>query len=434
MKKLIFNLLGYNTLEARKVLHQSKLFDYNDYKLWKDKKIWKIYEYHMSRNSFYKSICINKVSNWEDIPIITKKDFQTNLKSILSNGFNTNNTYIANTSGSSGEPFWYAKDKPCHAIAWEYISQKYSELSEQKTYVEARFFGSVRKGINLKIKNKLKDFILNRVCFDVFDQSIPYLNKIKQTFEKIPFTFAYGYTNSISLFAEYLKENTNKSLKDICPSLKFVLLTAEMCTQEMREELERVMGVPVYREYGSSETSIIAIEDKSYNWNIATERLYLEIVNEYGTPVPYGQRGRILLTDLNNLAMPFIRYDIGDIGSICQINEPPFFILKSLDGRTSDTIYMPGNKRLPGLAFYYITRSLIEDGKSIDKFIIIQKDINQFVLEYIADQELESSLKSDIIEESERYLNYRAKFTFKRVNVIQKHESGKTQHFFSEIN
>ena len=43
---------------------------------------------------------------------------------------------------------------------------------------------------------------------------------------------------------------------------------------------------------------------------------YVEIVDEDGTPLPLGQKGRIAITCLTKLAYPLIRYDIGDQGRL----------------------------------------------------------------------------------------------------------------------
>ena len=208
---------------------------------------------------------------------------------------------------------------------------------------------------------------------------------------------------------------------------------AEMCSEDQRNHMIKIFDLPVYREYGSSETSIIAIEDQEFQWNISTNRLHIEIVDENSIPVQSGQKGRILITDLYNRAMPLIRYEIGDVGSIEKLDKSPFMRLKTLDGRLSDVIHLPNGRKLPGLTFYYISRSLIENGTNIKRFIITQKKINEFVFDYVSDQELSQEIKQKIMLESKKYLNSDLDYTFNRVDTIPDKPSGKIQHFFSEV-
>ena len=109
--KHLMKLYGYDLDKASKELLYFK-------SLTREKKLknqlqkrWSIVDYHSKNNSFYKRIlCGIKPKNWSDLPIMEKKDFQIEFENLLSNAFNKNNVYIANTSGSTGQPFFYAKD------------------------------------------------------------------------------------------------------------------------------------------------------------------------------------------------------------------------------------------------------------------------------------------------------------------------------------
>ena len=71
-----------------------------------------IVSYHLEHNPFYKSFgnSINK-GDWNSIPVMTKRHLQQPLEQRLSKGFTPKNVYLNKTSGSSGHPFIFAKDK-----------------------------------------------------------------------------------------------------------------------------------------------------------------------------------------------------------------------------------------------------------------------------------------------------------------------------------
>ena len=429
----IWKLLGYDVGKYLKELNKLQFLKLDSFTKEQIIKRNNIFQHHYNNNSFYRTM-VGEIDdgNWSKLPIMTKRHLQQ-LTSI-NNNYRSRHNYIANTSGSSGEPFWFFKDKECHALSWAYIIKKYAELGADHSALEARFFGSVSKNVKLLIKENIKDIFLKRYRFDVFDQSDTNMEFISNSFRRKPFTYIYGYTNSILAFGMFFKENNHVSLKHVCPSLKFVLVTAEVCSNKMSNELETIFGVPVYREYGSSETSIIAIENKHKKWEIASERIYVEIVDEKKIPLPEGEIGNILVTDLFNKAMPFIRYDIGDRGSLLSMEKFPYVRIQSLHGRESDTILLPSGNTVPGLAFYYISRSILENESNIQRFIIIQQSLEQFEFQYIATQNISQEIQKQIISASSDYLENGLKYNFNRVDTIARYQSGKIKHFVSDLN
>jgi phenylacetate-CoA ligase len=110
------------------------------------------FRFHLENNLFYQSFLkLNrkkKIENWNDIPVITKKDFQINIDDIITKGLSKSKLHVHNTSGSTGTPFYFAKDKFCHAMNWaeiDYHLLKHSiNIGESK---QVRFYGIPLSGI-----------------------------------------------------------------------------------------------------------------------------------------------------------------------------------------------------------------------------------------------------------------------------------------------
>ncbi len=68
-------------------------------------------------------------------------------------------------------------------------------------------------------------------------------------------------------------------------------------------------------------------------------------------PVSPGKRGRIIVTDLQNYAMPMIRYNIGDIGAM-ELRKEKFPCLSSIEGRKLDLIYDTKGEIIPSQVSY----------------------------------------------------------------------------------
>lgn len=392
-----------------------------------------IINYHLQHNSFYQLFAENiTASNWDSIPIMTKRNLQQPLQQRLSKGFTAKNTYINKTSGSSGDPFVFAKDKLCHAMTWAVIQDRFNWFDLNfNTSKQARFYGIPldKKGY---YKERFKDTLSKRKRFSVFNLSDAAFKKHLKVFETTAFGYINGYTSAIVQFAKFLK-NENVKLNSICPTLKACVVTSEMLFADDKELMEYQFGVPVINEYGASELDLIAFQNLQNEWQINSETLFVEILDEHDNPLENGKEGRIVITSLYNKAHPFIRYDIGDIGVISEKSSLKKPILKKLTGRTNDIAVLPSGKKAAGLTFYYITKSIVEDDGKVKEFIIEQHTTALFKIKYVGSELLSEDQKKLIKKEMENYLESGLDITFEKQDSLDRGKSGKLKQFTSFV-
>ena len=218
-----------------------------------------IVEFHLQNNQSYQDLIGgNSLKNWNELPIMTKKDFQKPLDQRLSKGFTTKNVYVNKTSGSSGDPFVFAKDNYCHALTWANIITRFGWFEiDFNSSLQARFYGIPLDYIGNK-KERIKDLLSHRYRFPIFDLSDAVLETVLKKFQKKEFDYINGYTSSVVLFAKFLQQK-NIILKSVCPSLKCCIVTSEMLFENDKILMEQFFGVPVINEYGASELDLIAI-------------------------------------------------------------------------------------------------------------------------------------------------------------------------------
>ena len=149
--------------------------------------------------------------------------------------------------------------------------------------------------------------------------------------------------------------------------------------------------------------------------------------------LPYGEEGRVVITSLYNKAHPMIRYDIGDIGCLSTKSTLKKPILEKLIGRTNDIARLPDGKVVPGLTFYYVTKTIIEDNGNIKEFVIIQTKIDEFKIEYVSLNELSSEQKSKILAAVGTYVGKDLKIVFERKDILKRSGSGKLKQFTSQL-
>lgn len=426
---------GYPIKKAKDYLKTIQDKNEEEHALYIDAKKQEIVSFHLKHNSFYQTLAKGaNPKNWNSIPIMTKRDLQQPLQTRLSDGYSLKNIHVNKTSGSSGTPFVFAKDKFCHALTWAGFIDKYSWFGiDLNTSKQARFYGISSKRNKIEYyRERIKDFLSNRYRFPVFDLSDSQFQKNILKFKSTKFQYINGYTSAIVQFAKFL-ERENIILKNECPSLISCIVTAEILFEKDRILLEKQLGVPIINEYGSAELGLIALNNTKNQWAINNDDLFIEILDKNNQALPHGKDGRIVITSLYNKAHPFIRYDIGDIGSLSKDSTLRVPTLESLIGRSDDIVLLPSGKKATGLTFYYVTKTVVDSIGSIKEFVIEQLELDSFKICYVSSNPLSQKDKAKIKEEIYYYLEPNLKVFFEKKKYLDRSNRGKLKQFKSYL-
>jgi len=426
-------LKGFPIKEAKKTLRLIESYDEKAYANFLSKQLRNIVQFHLENTPFYQDLCGGiDTNNWHELPVLTKTNLQQPLKDRLSNKYTEKTVHQHKTSGSSGTPFSFAKDNFAHAMTWATFMQRYAWYDiDLNTSKQARFYGIPldKKGY---YKERLKDWLGNRFRFSVFDLSDAALETVLNKFKHTKFIYINGYTSSIVQFAKFL-ERKNIILKEICPTLNVCIVTSEMLFEADKELLERQFNIPIVNEYGAAELGLIAFQNKDNQWLVNSNHLYVEILDENNQPLPYGNTGKVVITDLFNRAHPFIRYELGDIGSLSTASTLQQPILEQLTGRTSDIIKLPSGKTSAGLTFYYVTKTVMDTKANVKEFVIEQTKLDSFLISYVAKNSLTNEQKQAVQNAVDKYLEPKLKLVFEQKEVLQRQNSGKLKQFISSL-
>ena len=122
--------------------------------------------------------------------------------------------------------------------------------------------------------------------------------------------------------------------------IKRIFTTGEKLYSSQRKALEQKFNAKVSTYYGCNEINSIAFECEKGSLHVNDEHVIVEAVDDSGNQV-WDIPGRILVTDLDNYAMPFIRYEVGDIGVIsskhCNCGRKST-VISEVEGRSQDKI------------------------------------------------------------------------------------------------
>jgi phenylacetate-CoA ligase len=238
----------------------------------------------------------------------------------------------------------------------------------------------------------------------------------------------YGYPDAMSHFARFLLDEHLPA-----PQVRSVICTAEKLTDRNRELLESVFGGEVFNLYCTREHGCIGFEcarHKGFHVDIGS--LWLEIVKK-GVSVPRGESGEIVITDFNNMAMPFIRNRIGDYGRLaasacdCGCALP---LLQQLEGRVTDTLYRADGSKIDG----GLLTDVFIDTPEIKAMQIIQTHIDRVVLNLIISDQYSEENERKALAELQPMLGSGMRIEVKKVDEIPRNPiSGKYQEVICRV-
>jgi phenylacetate-CoA ligase len=167
---------------------------------------------------------------------------------------------------------------------------------------------------------------------------------------------------------------------------------------QLRQRVRRLFGARVSDTYSCEELGPIAFEcaHSEGHYHVALSNVIVEVVDGNGRHCAPGQPGCVLLTGLNNLATPFIRYDIGDIAALspacpCGWAGPT---LTHLHGREVSLLKLPNGERIYFLL--YATEWL--PIAPILEYRLTQDRIDHLRVELVAAERLSDTQRSAIVE------------------------------------
>lgn len=127
--------------------------------------------------------------------------------------------------------------------------------------------------------------------------------------------------------------------------LRHIGTSAERLPEVTRQKVQAAWGIKIYDTYGATEYAPIATECHEGHLHLLEDRAVIEVVDERGRLVPAGEPGaRLLLTVLDRVTQPLIRYEISDglreRPGQCPCGRP-FRMLERVEGRAEEVLAFP---------------------------------------------------------------------------------------------
>ena len=215
------------------------------------------------------------------------------------------------TSGSTGTPFAFLKDVEMTSWMDGTMWALYAWHGIRPGDRQARFWGMPMTPW-LRRKRRAIDWVMHRRRLSAFDIAPDRCARFFRELRRFRASHAYGYP---TLMVEFATQCEAAGLDGRELGLRVVISTGELLSPEVRKRLERFFGCRVVNEYGCTESGVIAIECEHGTMHLTPVAAYAEIVAPDGAPVPPGERGEVVVTDLFGAVLPLTRYRLHDRAS-----------------------------------------------------------------------------------------------------------------------
>lgn len=369
-------------------------------------------------------------NEFSKIELLDKGKIRTHLSSLINEDYpHKHKTYVNTSGGSTGAPvkFYQTREQADCGRANYHLANFINGIGYDDRMLV--LWGAMRDMHNkgelsrlsriksvLDNSRTLNTFVLNK---DIIEKYISILNVYKPAAIK-------AYVHSLYDISKYINEH-NIAIN----SKPIIHTTTGPLYVEVRDEIKRAFnGTHVFSFYGSREVSAIATEVKDKEgMMVLYDNVLVEIVDKDGRPVDKGEEGEIVLTTLNNMYMPLIRYRIGDRAIKADGKEIFGTLwLQSVLGRTLGVIHKRDGSYIDGQFF----TSLFFNVSGIENFQLIQKSLDILVLNIVPNINEKEIELSPILERIKMELGD-PHIEINYVDTIDLTSTGKIMYVYSEI-
>jgi len=362
------------------------------------------------------------------IPVLTKKEIRENTHEMISSGYRLDKLLKSKTGGSTG--------KALDIYFTEECSEKHNACTRRHDRWTGWEVGEPIAAVwgNPKlprtIKQKLKHHLLFPFIYlDTMNVTEETILQFAHEWQTVHPTLLFGHAHSLYLLAGYVRD---LGISSISPG--GILSTSMMLLPSERKTIEQVFGVEVFDRYGCEEVGLIGSECNEHNgMHMNVEHLLIEFVKENGNWASPGEPGKIIITDLLNYAMPFIRYQVEDVGMAlgrkcsCGRGLP---LMAPVAGRIADFLKKKDGSQVAGVSLIENTLTGIA---GIDQMQIIQESFGLIRLKVVFGGDGKKRTKAVLTKYFKELFGDDVVISIKEVDSIKPDKSGKYRFSICKI-
>lgn len=360
------------------------------------------------------------------LPLLTRDEIRDNLADLTWQGC-PGGAFPYSTGGSSGEPLKFYFDRARQSADWAARWRARGWWNVRPGDPELLLWGAP---VELKTQDRLRgwrDALLNQHLLNAFEMTVTRMDAYIGEFQSRSPACVYGYPSSLALLARRALERGLQPGELGSARLKAVFVTGEVLIASDREVIEQAFGAPVALEYGCRDGGLLACQCRAGRLHVPEENVIVEVLDPAGRPVAPGRTGEVVVTNLECLATPMIRYRTGDLAIVadgpCPCGRSAMTLLQ-VTGRKTDQIVCRtprGLKRMHALALIYVLR----EADGIRQFRITQQSLDTLDVEIVAGEAFTAAIEQSVLRDLQQRLGPDMAVRIQRRERIAPTASGK---------
>lgn len=201
---------------------------------------------------------------------------------------------------------------------------------------------------------------------------------------------------------------------------------------DAREVVQQAWNARLVDIYTTEEAGYIALQCPDHeHYHVQAEGVIVEVVDEQGAPCAPGEIGKVVVTTLQNFAMPLIRYEIGDYaeaGAPCPCGRG-LPVLKRILGRERNIVTFPdGRRRWPSFP-----SSKWSHAAPVRQIQLVQRALEHIEVRVAADRALTPGERAALVSALQGCLGYPFEMTVQELPEIPRSAAFKYEDFISEV-
>jgi phenylacetate-CoA ligase len=381
------------------------------------------------RVGFQPSDVLTDLSSMQKIPVLTKATIRDNFDDLLTtNPQRREQMSSLTTGGSTGHPLVFMQDNDFRDYVTADIHRHLGWAGWELGQVHAYIWGAnFEVKASQSVRVKLMNWALNRFVTNAYVLSEESMSAFAAQIRHHRPRILFGYPSSLYRFAEFVRERGFDDIK-----FDGIFASAEVLYPVQRQLIEEVFDGRMFNRYGTRELGGLGCECEAHSGlHASIENVYIEILQD-GRPAKAGQTGDIIVTNLNNRGMPFIRYSIEDMGAWHVEDRCPCGReLPMMDLMLARQIDM--FKTRDGRAVWGGFASPMFGMKGVKRFQLVQKSLDHVVARIVKDEALDEAKLSEIEHTVKIALGDHVNVEFEFPDEIAVYDSGKYRYAICEI-
>jgi len=415
-------------------LHKTQWISLSDMRELQDEKLRRLVRHAYRNVPYYRAQMKERGITPEDIrgqhdlhkmPFLTKDLVRKHLYfDVMSENHDKKQVLRIATSGSTGEPFVCFADRAQLEFRWaatlraqEWTGYRFGDPTVRLWHQ------TIGMSKSQAFQEHADAWFANRFYIPIFEMSDSGLEQMMDQIRRKKPVLIDGYAEAFDFLAQYIRTRGG----DLGFQPKALMSSAQTLPGKSREIIEKAFGCRVFDKYGSREFSGIAYEcDAHAGHHVVSEGYLVEILVE-GRPANPGETGEVVITDLNNYCMPFIRYRIGDLAEAMAADVPctcgrGMPRIGEIQGRVQSIIQGTDGRYVPGTFFAHCLKDY---DHAISRFQVVQEEPGALKFYVVKAGRYSDDVMEEVKATFRRYLGDKLRVDVEFVDNIEMVRTGK---------